>query len=185
MDQAPPQLAHAATERRQRAIQRLGRRIHHYQRRILIGGIVAIGVGLVVLQVWPYGRDHTNPPVVKEPLWDSPQTRALAVRACFDCHSNETQWPWYTHVAPISMMVYQDVVKGREAVNFSNWNDEAWTSKQTERMIEVINKNQMPLPYYLILHPTANLSSAEKGQLVNGMIATLSSSTVENSQSEP
>jgi hypothetical protein len=61
----------------------------------VIGGLV---LGLLAIQLVPYGRDHTNPPVRREPAWDSPTTRALAVRACFDCHSNETHWPWYTHV---------------------------------------------------------------------------------------
>ena len=168
------------TERRARAIARLERRTHRYQRRILIGGIIAIVVGIVGLQLWPYGRDRTNPPVLQEPQWDSTQTRILAVRACYDCHSNETQWPWYTHIAPMSMMIYQDVVKGRKVVNFSEWNAEGWTREQTDRMIEVINKDQMPLPYYSILHPEAELSTTEKGQLVNGMIATLYGTRVEN-----
>ncbi len=165
------------TERRERAIQRLDRRVRRYHRRILLGGAMALIAGVVGLQLWPYGRDHTNPPVVQEPRWDSEQTRTLAVRACYDCHSNETLWPWYTNVAPISMMVYQDVIEGRKVVNFSEWKADTWTPEQTERMVEVINKNQMPLPYYLILHPEAELSATEKGQLVNGMIATLSGTT--------
>ena len=66
---------------------------------VIILGVLCLGL---VIQLLPYGRDHTNPPVVAEPLWDSPQTRALAKRACFDCHSNETIWPWYTNVAPVS-----------------------------------------------------------------------------------
>lgn len=185
MDQAPPDVSHPAMERRQRALDRLERRIRHYHRRILIGGVVALVMGVVVLQLWPYGRDHPNPPVVQEPQWNNQQTRGLAVRACFDCHSNETQWPWYTYIAPISMMVYQDVMEGRKAVNFSNWNEKTWTRQQTDRMIELINKNQMPLPYYTILHPEAKLSTVEKGQLVNGMIATLLRSTDETGKSEP
>ena len=57
---------------------------------------------VVVMQLVPYGRDHSNPPVTAEPNWDSPETRALFKRACFDCHSNETVWPWYAYVAPFS-----------------------------------------------------------------------------------
>jgi hypothetical protein len=64
--------------------------------RILLGAVALFAL----IQVVPYGRSHTNPPVQSEPKWDSPQTRALAVRACYDCHSNETTWPWYTNVAP-------------------------------------------------------------------------------------
>src|SRR4029079_12911931 len=60
-------------------------------------------LGLVVfflIQLVPYGRAHDNPVTVQEPKWDSPTTRALAQRGCFDCHSNLTAWPWYTSVAP-------------------------------------------------------------------------------------
>jgi hypothetical protein len=59
-----------------------------------------------------YGRDHSNPPVRIEPRWDRARTRELAVRACFDCHSNQTRWPWYSHVAPISWLVQHDVEEG-------------------------------------------------------------------------
>ena len=52
----------------------------------------------------PFGHSHTNPPVTKEPAWNSPDTRALVQRACFDCHSNQTTWPWYSHVAPVSWL---------------------------------------------------------------------------------
>ena len=87
-------------------------------------GIAALLMTALVVQVIPYGRDHTNPPVAAEPLWDSPQTRDLAVRACFDCHSNETEWPWYSNVAPISWLVQRDVEEGREELNFSEWDRE-------------------------------------------------------------
>ena len=66
---------------------------------------LAIG-GFLLIQFVPYGRSHTNPPVLSEPAWDSPETRVLAQTACFDCHSNETDWsPWYTKVAPASWLV--------------------------------------------------------------------------------
>src|SRR3954449_12180710 len=80
----------------------------------------ALGIG-VVIQLIPYGHSHANPPVLKEPKWDSPQTRALAQRACFDCHSNETTWPWYTHIAPVSWLIARDVIEGRQHLNFSTW----------------------------------------------------------------
>jgi len=70
----------------------------------LLGVLVGL---LVVIQFVPYGRAHTNPPVAQEPIWDSPQTRELARRACFDCHSNETMWPWYSNIAPISWIAHK------------------------------------------------------------------------------
>lgn len=74
-------------------------------------------VGMVVLflaaQAVPYGRGHANAPVEREPLWDSSPTRDLAVRACFDCHSNQTLWPWYSTIAPASWFIQRDVDEGR------------------------------------------------------------------------
>ena len=79
------------------------------------GWAVLIGTALLgVIQLLPFGHDHTNPPVRKEPEWDAPETRELAARACFDCHSNQTVWPWYSNVAPVSWLVWSDVVAGAE-----------------------------------------------------------------------
>ena len=89
-------------------------------RTIFLGLGIVVVMGLLI-QVIPYGHDHTNPPVVNEPNWDSPQTREITKRACFDCHSNETVWPWYSNIAPVSWLVYRDVSDGREHLNFSEW----------------------------------------------------------------
>ena len=84
--------------------------------------VLAWLVGVIVLmQIIPYGRTHSNPPVTREPSWDSPRTRELARRACFDCHSNETRWPWYADVAPFSWVVQRDVDIARNVINFSEW----------------------------------------------------------------
>jgi len=84
---------------------------------------VGLGLPLVflALQLVPYGRDHVNPSKVSEPAWDSPATRALAKQACFDCHSNETEWPAYARIAPASWLVQHDVEEGRAVLNFSEW----------------------------------------------------------------
>lgn len=74
---------------------------------------IAFGMLVIASQLVPYGRDHANPSVRDEPSWNSPETRTLAERACFDCHRNETDWPWYSHVAPVSWLVQRDVVQGR------------------------------------------------------------------------
>ena len=87
-----------------------------------IGILFLVGVlGLLLIQLVPYGRDHTNPRVIAEPTWDSAKTRATAVIACFDCHSNETKWPWYSNIAPMSWLVQRDVDEGREHMNLSEW----------------------------------------------------------------
>lgn len=142
-------------------------------KRIMYGAIIFVVGGFLLLQLLPYGRDRNAPPVIEEPNWDSPQTRALVERACFDCHSNVTHWPWYSYIAPMSWMVQQDVEEGRVALNFSEWNQAEWDEADLERLVEVVSKDQMPLPYYVILHPEADLTVAEKGQLINGLITSL------------
>ena len=134
--------------------------------------IVIVGIALLVLiQFIPYGKNHTNPPVVSSPNWDSPQTQLLAKRACFDCHSNETTWPWYSNIAPISWLVYRDVAEGRSRMNFSNWQS-GWPI-ETGELSGVINEGEMPPAQYLLMHPSAKLTAAEKEQLVTGLTNTL------------
>ncbi len=133
--------------------------------------LVVAGVGLFVLiQFIPYGREHTNLPVVQEPAWDSPQTRELARRACFDCHSNETVWPWYSNVAPVSWLIQRDVDEGRQKLNFSEWNR---PQDELDEITEVIREGEMPPMYYVLLHPQAKLSQTEKEALIAGLRATV------------
>ncbi len=129
---------------------------------------IAILVAVVLfglIQLVPYGRDHTNPPAADELPWDSPQTRALAQRACFDCHSNETVWPWYSNIAPVSWLVARDVTEGRGEMNFSDWGR---TSQRAQKIIREIEEGRMPPSFYLPLHPDARLSADEKAQLIQG-----------------
>jgi hypothetical protein len=147
------------------------------KRIILIGLAVLVG-GFLLIQLVPYGRNHTNPPVVREPNWDSPETRALAQRACFDCHSNETVWPWYSNIAPVSWLVYHDTEEGREYLNFSEWGSNR-EGEEGEEMVEQIEKGDMPLPIYLPTHPEARLTPAEKSTLITGLLATAGGSEAE------
>jgi hypothetical protein len=129
----------------------------------------------LLLQLVPYGHSHTNPPVVSEPKWDSPQTRALAVRACFDCHSNETKWPWYTNVAPVSWLIQNDVDGGRRRLNFSDWGAPTrGEGRNPSEIVRTIQRGSMPPWFYLPPHPDANLTPAEKDQLIQGLQTTLS-----------
>jgi hypothetical protein len=128
-------------------------------------------VGIVaVVQIVPYGRTHPNPPVIKEPPWDSPRTRELAVRACFNCHSNETRWPWYANLAPLSWAVQFDVETARSVINFSEWNrtyDLALYSGQSVRT------GNMPTLKYRMAHPEAKLTEQETRELSRGLDAML------------
>ena len=133
----------------------------------ILGWAVGGGAGLFVLmQLVPYGRDHANPPVKKEVKWANAETRAVARRACMDCHSNETTWPWYSNIAPISWLVQRDVDKGRKTLNFSDWEADNMGS---ETMVPAVKKGKMPFPPYLILHPDARLSDADKATLLKGL----------------
>ena len=136
---------------------------------------VAVLAGLfLAIQFVPYGKDHSNPPVIGEPTWDSPETRALAVDACFDCHSNETVWPWYSNVAPVSWLLGRDVSEGRANLNFSEWavsNGTGGEKKGKWNYIEdVIRSGKMPKPIYVIQHPEAKLTDVEKEQLIEGLL---------------
>ena len=127
---------------------------------------------LLAVQLVPYGWRRTNPPVVAEPDWDSPRTRELFQRACADCHSNRTKWPWYSRVAPISWLIVKDVEQGRSHLNVSEWNR---PQKDAHEAAEELRDGKMPLPIYLPAHPEARLSAAEKAELGRGLEATFGS----------
>jgi hypothetical protein len=129
-----------------------------------------LGVAVVAAQFVPYGRDHVNPPVVAEPSWDSPGTRALARQACFDCHSNETEWPAYSRVAPVSWLIQHDVSEGRAALNFSEW--QRPQEEATEAAKEVL-EGEMPPRIYRLMHAHARRSAADRDRLARGLERTL------------
>jgi len=134
--------------------------------RLALGALGA----LLAVQLIPYGRDHSNPPVTGEPPWDSPDTRALARRACFDCHSNETEWPVYASVAPVSWLVQRDVTEGRAVLNFSEW---PRPQEEATKAAEEVREGEMPPPAYALVHAHARLSAAERDRLAQGLAATL------------
>jgi len=132
-----------------------------------------IGVGLLTLlilfQFVPYGRAHTNPPAGTEPRWDSPRTRELAVRACFDCHSNTTTWPWYSNVAPVSWFLQNDVDGGRRHLNFSEFEK---PQRHSRDAASAVADGSMPMSAYTLLHERARLTEAETAELVSGLRTT-------------
>ena len=138
-------------------------------KKIIIFTLVGLVAFFLLIQLIPFGRQHANPPVVQEPQWDSAQTRELAQRACFDCHSNETVWLWYSNVAPVSWLVQRDVNEGREKLNFSDWA----RAREKDEIIEVIQDGEMPMPIYLIMHPETRLTATEKDALISGLQATI------------
>jgi hypothetical protein len=145
-------------------------------RRLLLWLIAALTAVFLLIQLVPYGRAHDNPPVIAEPNWDSPQTRELAQRACFDCHSNATVWPWYSNIAPISWLLQRHVIEGREHLNFSDWNqsheEHGHGGHEADELGESVQNGSMPLANYLWTHPEARLTDAERVALAEGLAVT-------------
>jgi hypothetical protein len=126
----------------------------------------ALIVILIGLQFIPV--DKSNPPE-RGAAAAPAEVQALLRRACFDCHSNETVWPWYSQIAPASLLIARDVRKGRKEVNFSTWEkyDETHKARKLKEIAKEVEKGGMPLFYYLLLHPDAKLSPAERELIVN------------------
>lgn len=137
------------------------------KRLAVVAAVVA--VLLVAVQLVPYGRSHSNPTPTGAPSWDSPQTESLARRACFDCHSNESKWPWYSSVAPISWRIQKHVDEGRAKLNYSMFDR---VQEEAGESAETVRKGTMPPWDYLLAHPNARLTEAEKKALVQGLALT-------------
>ncbi len=131
----------------------------------------------ILIQLWPYGRNHTNPPVIAEPKWDSAMTRDRFYRSCGDCHSNQSVWPWYSQVAPVSWLVQRDVDKGRQKVNVSEWGVGETDAGESAAKVK---DGEMPPWFYVIPHPSAKMSDKEKQDFINGLTATFGSSDDDN-----
>ena len=132
-------------------------------RALKFGAIALLGL-LVLAQFVPV--DRTNPPVVEE--IDAPvEVRAVLERACYDCHSNETVWPAYSYVAPVSWLVARDVHEGREHLNYSEWHRYSAEERLelTEETWEEIAEGEMPMGPYVLLHPEAQLSAEDRALL--------------------
>jgi hypothetical protein len=136
-------------------------------------GLVTLAAVLVAIQFVPYGRQHTNPSDGVLASFDSPSTRDLAARACFDCHSNRTQWPWYSSIAPISWRVQRHVDEGREALNFSAFDPtREEVAEAAGEAGETVAEREMPPNDYLLMHPEARLTPVERQALTRGLEAT-------------
>jgi len=126
----------------------------------LAAAVTLLGLGAAI-QLVPVERG--NPPVVAD-IAAPPAVTAVLRASCYDCHSHETRWPWYSRVAPISWLVAHDVEDARERLNFSLWG--SYEAKRQQRLAEEIweevEEGEMPLPIYLVAHPDARLSPGDR-----------------------
>lgn len=149
-------------------------------KKILIVIVVLAVLFVIGLQVYPPTlHKQTNPPVVSEPQWSSAKTREYAVKCCFDCHSNETKWPLYSKIAPVSWQITRHVTRGRKRLNFSEWQSEVLSGDQSNEVderiaecIEEIEEGSMPLKKYLQMHKEAQLTDEQKSEFIDGLRAT-------------
>jgi mono/diheme cytochrome c family protein len=131
---------------------------------IVIAGLLVFGL----IQLIPV--DRANPAVTGEPNWSSPEARALVKEHCFQCHSNETDWPWYSYVAPASWLIKWDVVNGRRRVNYSEWNKRP---ASLDEMVEKIQEGSMPPLQYTIFHPNSKLDAQQKQALIDALSSSM------------
>ncbi len=129
----------------------------------LIGALAV--VALIVAQFFPV--DRSNPPVVSD-LSAPPEVKAILQRACYDCHSNETRWPWYTHIAPVSWVMAYDVREGRHSMNYSNWGklDEGVRVRLLRLTQRDVNNARMPPWFYIYpMHLEARLAAGDRSRI--------------------
>jgi heme-binding protein len=136
-------------------------------RSILPGGLALLALGSTLIH--PFGPAKVRPPAKlssAEPAFD-PQAAAIVEKACRNCHSESTEWPWYSYVAPMSWMIEHDVQRARAHMNLSHWTEYSLESQQRflSEMSVLARNRVMPLPRYLLLHPEARLSDAEIANL--------------------
>ncbi|HEX3718056.1 MAG TPA: heme-binding domain-containing protein [Verrucomicrobiae bacterium] len=134
-----------------------------------IGAVALLGFAALQFTTPP----HINPSVL--PGHDAlasnappPAITALLKNACYDCHSYETTWPWYSYIAPISWTVVQDVNDARDSMNFSEWphDDPHRARKRWRRIAEAVDANEMPISKYMMIHRKSRLTAAQRKQLV-------------------
>jgi hypothetical protein len=132
--------------------------------RVLRWSVIGLCVGFIIIQFVPVNRAN---PQVEGDFRPPAEVVSVLRRACYDCHSNETVWPRYSRIAPVSWVIARDVHEGRAALNFSTWNRLS-ANKQAEAVRESweeIAEGKMPTWFYLALHPEARLSPADQSVL--------------------
>ena len=133
------------------------RKIYKYLFMLLI--LALIGIQFIDVPI-------TNPPVSGE-IEAPAEIKSILKTSCYDCHSNETAWPWYSKVAPVSWLIIDDVNSGRQKVNFSEWDkySNAKKEKKMKNIWEEVNSDKMPIKSYTFIHPQSVLDFTQKSLL--------------------
>lgn len=128
---------------------------------------VIIVIGVIVMQF--FQPDHSNPPVRAE-INAPPPVMTVLRRSCYDCHSNETVWPWYSRIAPVSWLVAGDVEEGRSHLNFSEWGllSRDMSRLKLQNACNQVKAGEMPLWFYVWMHPESRLSEQDVQTICSG-----------------
>lgn len=129
-------------------------------------GILVLAAAFLLAQT--IRTERSNPPISSDISCD-PGVRSLLRKACYDCHSNETIWPWYSGIAPFSWLVTNDVREARRHLNFSEWGgyDSDTRLYKLKGIAEEVREGEMPLWYYSIVHKGARLDAAERDRILS------------------
>ncbi len=129
-------------------------------------------LGLIIIQFFPGEKPAVstdNPGDIHNEVLVNPEVSGILKAACYDCHSNETKYPWYASVAPVSWLVIHDTNEGRDELNFSEWATYSAKRKhhKLEEVIEMVEEGEMPLAVYNITHPEGRLTDAQIEALIS------------------
>jgi hypothetical protein len=129
---------------------------------------IIIGLIAVIIIVQFFGPEKTNPPVEADLIAEM-NVKSILKNSCYDCHSNETKYPWYSSIVPVSYFLMSHINEAREHLNFSDWEnfDSLKKEKKLKEIWEEVEENHMPLSSYLRLHPEAELNKIQKETIRN------------------
>lgn len=157
------------------------------RKRLQWGLLAALVAGLA--GTWLAGAlilGEANPPGRYAGTIVSPESDRLLDRACHDCHSHRTRWPWYSHVPPVSLFVAIDVAEGREHLNFDRWADLS-PEQRVEHLresLEEMREGEMPPGYYVALHPEAEVTVSDRARLAADALDRYGPAVLEEEEAE-
>jgi len=136
-------------------------------RELARAALLALGVATLAAQLVRVERVNPASPSPNGDIAAPPRIQAILKRACYDCHSNETRWPWYSGVAPVSWLVVHDVTLARKEINFSEWGSYYPLTRQRKLqwMGRALHEEEMPPWSYRLMHPGARLTDADRAAL--------------------